>query len=147
MTFTINQRTKELITNNRPKSCFFHDWWTYIVCVSMGNVAYNNVTTVKYRRRKENATSEGQGYFRLIVWRIKNLLFGNGMKDIKQQMLNFKEIFYEKLSAENRQIMDLFGNEKYSFIKAIKKAFYPQRIRSKLIDEIMLRFLFIFGVL
>ena len=147
MTFTINQKTKELITNNRPKSCFFHDWWTYILCVSMGNVAYSNVTTVKYRRRKENATSEGQGYFRLIVWRVKNLLFGNGMKDIKQQMLNFKEIFYDKLSDENKKIIDLFGNEKYSFIKAIRKTFYPKRIRSKLVDEVMLRFLFLFGVL
>ena len=45
------------------------------------------------------------------------------------------------------KILDLFGNEKYSFIKAIKKAFYPKRIRSKLSDEIMLRVLFIFGSL
>ncbi len=147
MTFTINQKTKEMISQHRPESCFFHDWWTYILCMGLGNVAYNNVTTVKYRRRKENATSEGQGYFRLLIWRFKNLLFGNGMKDIKQQMLNFKKIFYNDLSEENQKILDLFGNEKYSFIKAIKKTFYPKRIRSKLSDEIMLRVLFLFGSL
>ena len=147
MTFTINQRAKEMITENRPSSCFFHDWWTYILCVGLGNVTYNNVTTVKYRRRKENATSEGQGYLRLLIWRFKNLLFGNGMKDIKQQMLNFKSIYYNSLSDENKRILDLFGNEKYSFTKAIKKVFYPKRIRNKLMDEIMLRVLFLIGAL
>ena len=130
-----------------PKSCFFHDWWTYILCVSMGNVAYDNVTTVKYRRRKQNATSEGQGYFRLLMWRVKNLLFKNGMKDIKQQMINFKEIYYSELSEENKEILDLFSNEKYNFFRALKKAFYPKRIRASLLDDIMLRIIFIIGVL
>ncbi len=147
MTMTVNKKTRDMIIQNMPKSCFFHDWWTYILCVSMGNVAYDNVTTVKYRRRKQNATSEGQGYIRLLVWRIKNLLFKNGMKDIKQQMLNFKEIYYNELSEENKKILDLFSNEKYSFIIALKKAFYPKKIRNSLIDDFMLRIIFILGVL
>lgn len=147
MTFTINNKTRDLIVNNMPESCFFHDWWTYLLCSGLGNVAYNNVTTVKYRRRKENATSEGQGYFRLVIWRFKNLLFANGMKDIKQQMLNYKKIFYDKLSKENQKILELFSNEKYNFFIALKKCFYPKRIRSKISDEIALRILFLFGVL
>lgn len=147
MTMTVNKKTRDMIINNMPKSCFFHDWWTYILCVSMGNVAYDNVTTVKYRRRKQNATSEGQGYFRLLVWRVKNLLFKNGMKDIKQQMLNFKSIYYNELSEENKEILDLFSNEKYNLFKAFKKAFYPKRIRKSLMDEIMLRIIFLIGVL
>jgi rhamnosyltransferase len=147
MTMTVNKKTRDMIIENMPKSCFFHDWWTYILCVGLGNIAYDNVTTVKYRRRKQNATSEGQGYLRLLIWRIKNLLFKNGMKDIKQQMLNFKEIYYNELSDENKKIIDLFSNEKYNFVVALKKAFYPKRIRKSLIDDIMLRIIFIIGVL
>ena len=147
MTMTVNRKTRDMIIENMPKSCFFHDWWTYLLCISMGNVAYDNVTTVKYRRRKENATSEGQGYFRLLMWRVKNLLFKNGMKDIKQQMLNFKEIYYSELSEENKEILDLFSNEKYNFFIALKKAFYPKRIRASLLDDIMLRIIFVIGVL
>ena len=147
MTFTVNNKTRNMIIENMPKSCFFHDWWTYILCVSLGEIAYDNVTTVKYRRRKENATSEGQGYFRLLIWRIKNLLFKNGMKDIKQRMINFKEIYYNELSEENKKILDLFANEKYNFFTAVKKAFYPKRIRSTLGDELMIRIIFIIGVL
>ena len=69
------------------------------------------------------------------------------MKDIKQQMLNFKEIYYNELSEENKKILDLFSNEKYSFIIALKKAFYPKKIRNSLIDDFMLRIIFILGVL
>lgn len=147
MTMTVNKKTRDMIIENMPKSCFFHDWWTYLLCIGLGNVEYNNVTTVKYRRRKQNATSEGQGYIRLLMWRIKNLLFKNGMKDIKQQMLNFKEIYYNDLTEENKKIIDLFSNEKYNFFIALKKAFYPQRIRRSLIDDLMLRIIFILGVL
>ena len=147
MTFTINNKTRDLIINNMPKSCFFHDWWTYLLCSGLGEVAYNNVTTVKYRRRKENATSEGQGYFRLVMWRFKHLLFENGMKDIKQQMINFKNFFYDELSEENQKVIDLFSNEKYNFIIALKKCFFPKRIRMKISDEIALRMFFLIGIL
>ena len=147
MTMTVNQKTRDMIIENMPKSCFFHDWWTYLLCVGMGNVAYDNVTVVKYRRIKENATSEGQGYFRLLIWRIKNLLFKDGMKDIKQQMINFKDYYYYQLSDENKKIIDLFSEEDYTFNHALKKAFYSKRIRNNLIDDLMIRILFLIGVL
>lgn len=146
MTMTVNKKTREMIIENTPKSCFFHDWWTYLLCIGLGNVAYNNVTTVKYRRRKENATSEGQGYIRLLIWRIKNLLLKDGMQDIKQQMLNFKDYYYYQLSKENRQIIDLFSSD-YSFENSFRKAFYPKRMRNRIVDEIMLRIVFLLGVL
>lgn len=147
MTMTVNKKTRDMIIENMPKSCFFHDWWTYLLCVSMGNVAYSNETVVKYRRRKENATSEGQGYLRLLIWRIKNLLFKDGMQDIKQQMINFKDYYYYELSDENKKIIDLFSNEDYSFLNALKKVFYKGRIRTNIIDDIMIRIIFLIGVL
>ncbi len=147
MTMTVNKKTRDMIIENMPKTCFFHDWWTYLLCIGLGNVAYNNVTTVKYRRRKENATSEGQGYFRLLIWRVKNLLFNDGIRDIKQQMINFKDYYYYSLSDENKKILDLFANEQYSFLNVIKKTFYPKKIRRNIFDDFMLRIIFLIGVL
>ena len=43
---TVNKKTRDMIIDNTPKTCFFHDWWTYLVCVRLGNVAYNNEVTV-----------------------------------------------------------------------------------------------------
>ncbi len=147
MTMTVNKKTRDMIIENMPKSCFFHDWWTYLLCIGMGNVAYTNETVVKYRRRKENATSEGQGYLRLLIWRIKNLLFKDGMRDIKQQMINFKDYYYYQLSDENKKILDLFSEEDYTFSNALKKAFYRAKIRTNIIDDLMIRIIFLIGVL
>lgn len=147
MTMTVNKKTRDMIIENMPKSCFFHDWWTYLLCIGMGNVAYDNETVVKYRRRKENATSEGQGYIRLLIWRVKNLLFKDGMRDIKQQMINFKDYYYYQLSDENKKIINLFSDEDYNFSLTLKKVFYPKRIRNNIIDDFMLRIIFLIGVL
>ena len=147
MTMTINRKTRDLIVNNPPKNCFFHDWWTYLICSGTGNGSYNDVITVKYRRMKTNATSEGQGYIKLLIWRLKNLLVKNGIKDIKRQMINFKEIYYEELNEENKKIIDLFSEEKYNLKRAFKKAFYPKKLRRRRIDDFMLRIVFIFGIL
>ena len=147
MTMTVNKKTRDMIIENTPKTCFFHDWWTYLVCMGLGNVAYDNVTTVKYRRRKENATSEGQGYFRLLAWRIKHLLVDDGMKDIKQQMINFKEYYYHQLSNDKRKVLNLFTERNNTLGLVMKKVFYPKRCRDNLLDDLMLRFIFLMGVL
>ena len=147
MTMTVNKKTRDTIIENTPKNCFFHDWWTYLVCIGLGNVAYNNEVTVKYRRRKENATSEGQGYLRLLVWRIKHLLVDDGMKDIKQQMINFREYYYYQLSDENKKIIKLFSERNTTLENTFRKFFYPKRLRDNFLDEIMVRFIFFMGVL
>ena len=69
------------------------------------------------------------------------------MQDIKQQMTNFKEYYYYQLSPENREILDWFSTEEYSLDNAFKKAFYPKRIRNRLIDDFMIRIVFLMGVL
>ena len=147
MTMTINQVAKQIIIDNIPEKCLFHDWWTYMICSGQGNVMYNDSTVVKYRRFEKNATAEGQNILKVFLWRIKKLFANNGMKDIKTQQLEYKRLFYNNLSNENKEILDLFVQEKYNFFKAIKKAFYPKKIRRKIIDDLMVRILFILGVL
>ena len=147
MTMTINQVAKEMIIENIPEKCLFHDWWTYMICAGQGNVLYNDTTVVKYRRFAKNATAEGQNIFKVFWWRIEKLLADSGIVDIRVQQLEYKRLFYNKLSDENKKILDLFVQEKYNLFKAIRKAFYPERIRRKLIDDLMIRVLFIVGVL
>ena len=147
MTMTINQVAKEYILENIPEKCLFHDWWTYMICSGMGNVAYNDEVVVKYRRFPNNATAEGQSAFKVFLWRIENLFADDGMKNIKIQQLEYKKMFYEKMTDENKMLLDTFVQEKYNFFKAIKKAFYPHKLRRKTIDDIMVRILFIFGIL
>lgn len=147
MTMTINNEARKTILANIPEKCLFHDWWTYMICSGMGNVLYNDETIVKYRRLPKNATAEGQSIFKIFAWRIKNLLTGDGMKNIRAQQLEYKHRFYDKISNENQKILDIFVQEKYNFLKAIQKAFYPHKLRRKLMDDIMVRILFMLGIL
>lgn len=147
MTMTINHVAKEMILANIPEKCLFHDWWTYMICSGMGNVLYNDETVVKYRRFQKNATAEGQNPLKVLIWRMEKLFAENGMKDIRTQQMDYKKKFYGKVSTEYREILDIFVQEKYNFFKAIRKAVYPHRLRRKLIDDLMIRALFIFGIL
>ena len=62
-------------------------------------------------------------------------------------MINFKDYYYYQLSDENKEILKLFSNEDYNFLIALKKVFYPKKIRNNLIDDFMIRIIFLIGVL
>ena len=88
MTMVINQKTKDTVLDYMPERVFFHDWWVYMICSGMGNVAYDDVTTVKYRRDGKNATAEGEGFFKVLSWRLKNLFGKDGMKETNEEIIS-----------------------------------------------------------
>ena len=147
MTMVINQTAKDLILDFVPEKVFFHDWWTYMICSGIGNVAYDNVTTVKYRRDGKNATAEGEGFFKVLSWRLKNLFGKDGMKDIRTQQREFKRLFYSKVGPDNQAILDRFVQEKYSVKGVIRKVTYSKPLRRSKLADIAVRILFIFGIL
>lgn len=51
----------------------------------------------------------------------------------------FYEYYGRELPEKERKQLELFQSDGH----ALKKAFYPQRLRNKIFDEIMLRFAFI----
>lgn len=147
MTMVINQKTKDTVLDYMPERVFFHDWWVYMICSGMGNVAYDDVTTVKYRRDGKNATAEGENFIKLLIWRIKNLFGKDGLLDIRIQQSEYKKLFYDKLSDENKAILDRFVREKYSLGGAIKKATYKGQIRRSKAADFVVRVMFVLGML
>ena len=146
MTMIINKKTRDLVLNNKSNNSIFHDQWCYMICAGLGEIRYVNKPLVRYRRLNNSVTAEGRGIITVFKWRIKKLLIGKELKKFKTQILDFKNFFYENLEEKNKKIMNLF-TEKYNFINALKKCFYLKRFRRKLLDEIMLRILFLVGVL
>ena len=142
----INKKTRDLVLNNKSNNSIFHDQWCYMICAGLGEIRYVNKPLVRYRRLNNSVTAEGRGIITVFKWRIKKLLIGKELKKFKTQILDFKNFFYENLEEKNKKIMNLF-TEKYNFINALKKCFYLKRFRRKLLDEIMLRILFLVGVL
>ena len=147
MTMCINKKARDYIVDNIPQNCVFHDWWTYMICAGMGNIFYDEKPLVKYRRHTKSVTAEGKNFIELQMWRIRKFLKTDELKKIKKQLIEFEVYFGKELEEENKKVLHLFTNEKYSFSKAIVKTFYPKRFRKKFSDEILLRILFLIGKL
>ena len=143
----INQKTKDIILDYVPEKVFFHDWWTYMICAGLGQIAYNDVTTVKYRRTGKNETAEGEGFLSVLIWRIKNLFGKGGLRSIRIQQKDFKKFFYEKSIDSNKKLLDTFVPEHYNIGGAFKKAFYSEQIRRSKLADIVIRVMFVFGLL
>jgi len=147
MTMVINKTAKNIITKNRPNNCLYHDWWTYMVCSGLGEIIYDDKSLVKYRRHNKSVTVEGKSPWQLLIWRVKSFLVGDSLKKIKGQWKDYRDFYYDKLSESDKKLLDLFVVNRYNFIIALKKTFYPKRFRRKLTDEISVRILFLFGKL
>ena len=146
MTMMINKTARDIVIQKRSKNSIFHDQWCYMICSGLGEVKYVPKALVRYRRLNNNVTAEGRGIITIFKWRIEKLLIGSGLKKFKTQILDFKELFYNELDENKKRLLDLF-TKKYNLINAMKKFFYPKRFRRKLLDEIIVRILFLFGIL
>lgn len=147
MTMVINKKARDTIIDNIPSVCLGHDWWTYMICSGFGKIIYDSKSLVKYRRHNKSVTLEGESQFKLLIWRIKKFLLGDSLKQIKVQIKEYDKLYSDKLNNEDRKLLKLFTKDKYNFLIALRKAFYPKRYRRKITDEISVRILFIFGKL
>lgn len=147
MTMCINKTARNMLIENEPKNCISHDCWIYMLCSGLGQMVYDKEALVKYRRHTTSVTAEGKDFIEFQIWRIKKFILNDSLKLIKKQLIEFGNIYIEQLNDEDKKVMELFMKEKYTFPLSIKKAFYPKKFRKKIIDEILLRILFLVGMM
>ena len=147
-TMVINEEMKKLIdesdTLNLNMSCY-HDYWLSLLGLSLGNIVYDPVATVKYRRHENNVSTFKNNFWAIQKGRFQRFLFGNELKAYCESNEYFYELYKDKMGEENRKSFELFIKKRYNFKKAIKKCFFPERYRDSLFDEIGLRLLFLIG--
>ncbi len=136
---------KEILKSSTKDVCY-HDWWAYMIASGIGKTLYDNEATVEYRRTGQNVSPSGKVGISLLIYRIRKFLFGGYFPKVRQQIERYKELYKCRLNKNDIKIINLFSN-RYSFIKSIKKFFYPCRFRQNIKDEIFCRILFLFGML
>lgn len=139
----INSKARELMLKEKSDICG-HDWWAYIICAGLGEVIYDPIVTMKYRRDGNNASVGGKSFLGLQIYRVKTFLFGEYPKRIKRQNENFARLFRADLSKQDQAVLASFIGRN-NLEKIVKKTFYPRRYRQSLVDEILLRFLLLIG--
>ena len=142
-----NNEARKLIAKDTPKFSCGHDWWTYIVCQGLGKVIYDNRVTVGYRRTGHNVSAGGMSFIKFQIWRFKKFFLNNYFSNIRKMLREYEYYYKDSLCEKDKKILALFTTKGYNFKAMIKKLFYPHRYRQGLVDEIMVRFLFIIGKL
>lgn len=141
-----NKALYETIFDNMPKHIYYHDTWPTEVALGVGKFLTSNEPSVKYRRQENAVTYHNRKWFTHLTWRIK-MWFGNNdnLITLKNILIEYKQIFGDRLSEEDKKMLDIFTID--NFANYFKKIFYPHRLRTKLIEEIALRSIFIIGKL
>lgn len=143
----INKKARDIMVDSGIQKSCGHDWTAYMICSGLGEVIYDKVPTLKYRRTGKNVSPGGKGFIALQIWRIKKFFVNDYFAKVKEELMEFQALFGKQLQEEDRNLLALFTNQKYSFTKVMRKVFYPKMFRQKLTDEIMLRGIFLIGKL
>ncbi|MDO5444274.1 MAG: glycosyltransferase [Eubacteriales bacterium] len=138
-----NKSAREEIAAAIPLKSCGHDWWAYMVCCGLGKVIYDDTVTVNYRRCGGNVSSGGAGFFQFMIWRFKKFFANSYFLNITEQLREYEELYSNRLSEENRQILSLFTEK--SLKNTVKKVFYPHKFRQNITDELFLRCCFLLG--
>lgn len=140
-----NHAARAVMKKDIPRHSCGHDWWTYMVCQGMGRVIYDARRTVKHRRTGNNVSAGGMNFIRFQIWRIKKFVVGGYFKNIRMMLAEYWQLYRDRLSEEDRKLLSLFVRRNYNLIAALRKVFYPRMFRQNIVDELMLRFLFLIG--
>ncbi len=142
-----NDTARQIILEHIPHHSCGHDWWVYLICAGMGQVIYDDRATVKYRRTGSNVSPGGMDFVKHQIWRIKKFVLGGYFKNVRMMLGEYYFLYQDRLSRKNQRLLSLFVRKKYNLIAALKKMCYPHRFRQNIVDELMVRALFLIGKL
>ena len=138
----INARLRELLLMADPKNIKYHDWFASMITAAFGKCFLAEEAGAIHRQYNNNASP--LYFFKKIPHGMKML---KGERFYTMQAREFKRVYGHMLSAKDREVLDWFQMNGYSFATACKKAFYPHRWNPQIKVEIILRFLMLMGVI
>ncbi len=122
-----------------PELIYFHDWWLYLVLTAFGKVVVDTQPTILYRQHAGNTIGMGAGMRRyLAIFRF--LSRRSWVHIMYNQIENFRMLYAEKLSPENRRLFDRYFDPHRS-ITVARLLLAPMRFRQSLVSDILLRLL------
>lgn len=145
-TMAVNKKALELLNNNKPQRSKARGTWMSMLYSSLGTIIYDNHPSANYRRHESAVTSSNMGFFGMLQWRIKHFFSNNNLENYKKILDEFKEVTYNQLSVQDKNIISLFSTHN-SILINLKKVFFPRRLRKNFLDEISVRILFLFNKL
>lgn len=148
LTQVFNNKMRDIVVSHpipHLGRVFGHDTWVHFIGLCFGKVIYDKNPTVFYRRHGMNTSSQeyrGGSKFVHRLWQIKEFLLRSNGKLVYLDVKEFREIFDKELSIEQKNKIDLYITN-HNFRATLKKVICSMRYRPNIVDEIMLRMLFL----
>lgn len=146
MTMVINKKAADTVLEKSSRQCYYHDWWLYMICVSLGKVVYDDYSSVIYRRHIGVETKKEQNWIKVQIWRLKQIFYNGYFKKVREQIQSFYNEYKDELLEEHVKIIQPFILP-WSIKNVIKKLIYKKPYRNGILDEILIRLLFIVNVI
>ena len=125
-----------------PEDVYVHDWWAALVAAGIGELTFDDFTSLEYRRAGGTISPTGSSGLPLLLFRIRTF-FGKGqLALIPKQLRRYRVRYGSRLRPEDRKLLDrmIDGNR-------FAKAFTPTRLRQKLPEEVAVRLFYLAGLL
>lgn len=137
MSMMINSKLREMALKAERFDMPGHDWWFYLIATAFGRVVEDPSISLQYRRHDSNVSNYSRSFLGQIKWKLQAYLFGDGLKDLRNMILEFDACFGsdDRLSPENRELLSLF-TAKDTLANRLKLALYPRRFRATITGEI-----------
>ena len=146
-TCVINKTARDLILNKRSVKNITKYVWMGMCCTAFGDAFFDSKPCAKHRRNPGAFSSQDRNFIQIQKDRINKFFKNDGLKNVYSVMEEFYEIFENELPESHKKELSFFLNKSINPIHRLKKVFYPKRLRYDFKDELMLRFIFLFGLL
>lgn len=122
-----------------------HDKWVAVVLAGLhGKFIYDEAPTAIQRRHQSTTSACNQTFTYKWIWRIKNIIKGNHLWQIRQMILLCQKLYGNQIDQKSEKFfLDVFTRS--GITGYIARALFPYRLREKVLDEILLRILFVVG--
>ncbi len=145
-TMLFNEKARQELILNVKLGEELHDRWMLRGGVCLGKLLYEKRPTATHIRHANAVTADDSTNTNLIKHIIQKEIFGDEIKDQKRYLKFFYSIFKDKLSEEDQKCIELFSS-KNNPLRQTKKLFYPKRLRTRFVGELILRFYFLIWLL
>jgi len=105
-TAMINRPLAEIVSKI-PKTAIMHDWWIGLAAAAFGRIEALPLSTVSYRQHDKNDTGATAYNLTTITGKAFSL-FSFSFRKYTRQARSFLEIFGDKLSEEQRELLKAF---------------------------------------
>ncbi len=137
---SINRTLYEMLIQANPEKIKYHDWFAAMITAAFGKYHLSGQVEAVHRQHKNNASP--LFFIKKIPHGIKLL---KGDLFYRRNAKEFERLYGERLSDQDRKILNWFTQDSYSLRLACKKAFYPHRWNPQIPVEIVLRMLMLIG--